>query len=204
MGLATCVDQDREPFGAPMRVKNRRSRHFSFKAIKLSYGARGGSNYGNQRRGSGHRGAGKRSTKTNFDDGGFTAKELNQKFMQSSGSDLFEAKDVGDYWTIIFKPDGSYMGRYSKNEAMRQASEKNHNFMTSSPFVGLEIGVYDVDGKLTSKRKIVAMGGSDDLKEGYITALMDDGSQITRELPYFEKLLFQKMSKDPKSPFYKR
>jgi hypothetical protein len=129
--------------------------------------------------------------KTNsLEDGSYSAKELHQKFLKSGGSDLFEAKDVGDYWTIIFKPDGRYMGRYSRNDAIQKADEKNTAFLTTSPFVGLEIASYNTDGKLARKNKVIAVDMTPEgLISGAVVALLDDGSQVTRDIAYFDKKL---------------
>lgn len=158
----------------------------------MSYGTRGGSNYGNQRRRS-SRGLGRKtSSQHEAEADGLTSNYLKAAWSRSPGSGLFEAKEdvYGGYWTVIFKPDGHYMGRYSKNEAIRRAAEKNHNFLTTSPYVGLEIGNYDADGKLVQKHKIIGVyENNPDLISGAIQALLDDGHEITMQREYFDKKL---------------
>ena len=115
----------------------------------------------------------------------------------SAGSDLYEAKEdtYGGYWTVIFKPDGHYLGRYSKSEAIKKAFEGNHNFLTTSPYVGLEISTYNSGGQLTRKNKIIATyENNPDLVTGTVQALLDNGSKVTMNRAYFDKKLSEQQS----------
>jgi hypothetical protein len=97
--------------------------------------------------------------------------------------DLFAAKQAEGYcyWTIVFTPTGRWLGRYSKQTAVNEASKRNHAFKREHPLVGLRVGIYDSSGKLKETKKIIAVDPKPEgMKEGVVEALLEDGYQVTR------------------------